>query len=196
VVGHWTGDASGAASHWGQVRFIHAPVRARQLQRVVAEHEAHWLLVADSLDEELAEAVVSAARAASPDLQVAMLGAVEDSERWDRWVRRGCKAYLRAAVGAEELIQSLAASDGGRFVVIDQQVVEALHRRQTQPTEKLTRREAQVLNLLKTGLRNAEIAVQLGVKSSTVEFHVRNLLEKFAARNRTGIVERARRLGL
>lgn len=49
----------------------------------------------------------------------------------------------------------------------------------------LTRRECQVLNLIRQGQRNREIARELRIAESTVHKHVQNIFEKLDARNRT-----------
>lgn len=49
----------------------------------------------------------------------------------------------------------------------------------------LTRREYQVLNLIRQGQRNREIARELRIAESTVHKHVQNIFEKLDARNRT-----------
>lgn len=49
----------------------------------------------------------------------------------------------------------------------------------------LTRRERQVLNLIRQGQRNREIARELRIAESTVHKHVQNIFEKLDARNRT-----------
>jgi DNA-binding NarL/FixJ family response regulator len=42
-----------------------------------------------------------------------------------------------------------------------------------------------VLALLTDGLTNAEIADRLGLRSSTIKFHLRNLFTKLGVENRT-----------
>lgn len=67
------------------------------------------------------------------------------------------------------------------------------HTLQTLPARKkrskrhlpLTRREYQVLNLIRQGQRNREIARELRIAESTVHKHVQNIFEKLDARNRT-----------
>ncbi|HET7812969.1 MAG TPA: LuxR C-terminal-related transcriptional regulator [Candidatus Baltobacteraceae bacterium] len=54
----------------------------------------------------------------------------------------------------------------------------------------LTGREAEVLSLLVGGLRNAEIASRLQISPSTAIFHVKRLLVKMDARNRTELVSK------
>lgn len=54
----------------------------------------------------------------------------------------------------------------------------------------LTTREAEVLSLLVNGLRNAEIGARLQISQSTAIFHVKRLLVKMEARNRTELVSK------
>ena len=52
-------------------------------------------------------------------------------------------------------------------------------------TAQLTPREREVIELLRLGSRNREIAERLVLEESTVKRHVRNILRKLGARNRT-----------
>lgn len=56
------------------------------------------------------------------------------------------------------------------------------------PTLTITLREGEVLELLREGLRNKEIAVRLHLSPRTVEKHVERLLRKSGARSRTHLV--------
>jgi DNA-binding NarL/FixJ family response regulator len=49
----------------------------------------------------------------------------------------------------------------------------------------LSRRELEVLALIAEGATNAEIAERLVIAPSTVESHVKRILRKLGARNRT-----------
>ncbi|HTI14241.1 MAG TPA: response regulator transcription factor [Dictyobacter sp.] len=49
----------------------------------------------------------------------------------------------------------------------------------------LTERERQILDLMRKGQKNREIAGELGIAESTVHKHVQNIFEKLHARNRT-----------
>jgi LuxR family transcriptional regulator, maltose regulon positive regulatory protein len=64
------------------------------------------------------------------------------------------------------------------------------------PSEPLSGREMQVLELLAAGRSNKEIADELVVVLDTAKKHVGNILDKLAAANRTQAVARARALGL
>ena len=50
--------------------------------------------------------------------------------------------------------------------------------------QNLTQREAEVLELVATGLSNGEIASRLGITENTVKIHLRNILEKLHLQNR------------
>src|SRR5439155_10830467 len=60
----------------------------------------------------------------------------------------------------------------------------------------LTPRERQVLELVSHGMRNREIADRWGISEETVEVHVRNILDKLGAKDRTAAVSIASRRGL
>ncbi len=52
----------------------------------------------------------------------------------------------------------------------------------------LSKRELDVILQIKDGLRNPEIAANLGLSTKTVENHVRSILQKLGAKNRTEAV--------
>lgn len=56
------------------------------------------------------------------------------------------------------------------------------------PRNKLSKRETEVLLLIKEGYRNPEIAEKFGLSIKTVENHVRSILQKLGAKNRTDAV--------
>jgi LuxR family maltose regulon positive regulatory protein len=62
--------------------------------------------------------------------------------------------------------------------------------------ESLTARECDVLRLLATGARNAQLAEELGVSAGTAKWHVAHVLAKLGATSRTGAVVRGQELGL
>jgi DNA-binding NarL/FixJ family response regulator len=61
---------------------------------------------------------------------------------------------------------------------------------------KLTNRQRDIFRLLLQGCSNKEIARQLGVLEGTVKVHVRAMMQKLGARNRTQIAILAARCGI
>ena len=62
--------------------------------------------------------------------------------------------------------------------------------------DDLTPREIDVLKLIQAGNRNKEIAHRLSIAETTVNFHVKNLMDKLRANDRTHAVAIAIRRGL
>jgi LuxR family maltose regulon positive regulatory protein len=60
----------------------------------------------------------------------------------------------------------------------------------------LSPRESEILRLLATGASNQDIAASLVITQETVKRHVRHILAKLSATNRTQAVVRARDLQL
>ena len=60
----------------------------------------------------------------------------------------------------------------------------------------LTPRETQVLQLVAVGMRNKEIAAALGITEETAQVHVKNILAKLDAKDRTAAVAVAIRRGI
>lgn len=64
------------------------------------------------------------------------------------------------------------------------------------PASPLTRREIDVLKLVKEGLTNASIAEQLYISERTVKFHLTSIMSKLYAKTRTEAVNTALKRGL
>jgi DNA-binding NarL/FixJ family response regulator len=62
--------------------------------------------------------------------------------------------------------------------------------------DDLTVRELEVLQLIRDGYRNKQIADQLAIAETTVNFHIKNLVDKLGANDRTHAVTIAVRRGL
>ena len=62
--------------------------------------------------------------------------------------------------------------------------------------ERLTARETDVLRLVADGLTNREIAGRLGISQNTVKNHLKNIMAKVQADNRTQLVRLALELGM
>lgn len=60
----------------------------------------------------------------------------------------------------------------------------------------LTAREIEVLELIAQGLRNREVGKALGITEETIKVHVRNIMEKLSAQDRTEAVTMALRRGI
>lgn len=71
-----------------------------------------------------------------------------------------------------------------------------VHMSPTKESAKLTKREREVLNWVKFGKTDADVAGLLGTSNRTVKFHIENAMHKLQANNRTEAVARALAQGL
>ena len=55
----------------------------------------------------------------------------------------------------------------------------------------LTRREAEILDLIKNGLTNEEISEKLFVSKNTIKFHIKNIYIKLDVKNRAQALKMA-----
>ena len=100
---------------------------------------------------------------------------------------------LLAAVRA--VAQGLVALDPAIAALLTPQA-SPLVRPEPDGDERLTEREAQVLELLALGLPNKSIAMELGISEHTAKFHVGSIMAKLGAASRTEAVALAARRGL
>lgn len=132
------------------------------------------------------------------DVGVPVVVLVRDVDRAASALGAGARGVLPRAVDAERLVACLMAVRA-QLDVIDEHFG-ALIRRVPPPgdgpTEPLTPREEEVLELLAEGRSNREIALALEISPHTAKFHVDRILLKLDASGRTDAVVRAVRLGL
>lgn len=128
-----------------------------------------------------------------PDTQVIMLTVYEDTENIFNALAAGASGYLLKRTTSTELlaaIQDVLKGGSPMTAHIARKVVQSFHRSgpSPQPTENLSQREAEVLDLLSHGLIYKEIAEKLGISYETVHTYIRRIYEKLQVRTRTEAV--------
>jgi DNA-binding NarL/FixJ family response regulator len=137
--------------------------------------------------------------AAQPGLPIVALAA--DQGALAQALGFGASALLPAAVDSETLAAALLASARGLVSIPRQEIATLLpHEERIEPalnapTESLTPRELEVLQLMARGLTNRQIARRLEISEHTVKFHAGAVLGKMNARSRAEAVARAIGLG-
>lgn len=104
----------------------------------------------------------------------------------------GVRGYLAKSASGAELIAAVRAVAAGNQVLTAEAARVIIEGRNA----PLTAREHEVLQRLVAGRRNAEIANDLSLSLKTVEFHVRNVLQKLGARSRAEAVSFALQRGI
>jgi len=136
----------------------------------------------------------------NPDSKVLLLSAREREDALYEALRAGADGYLLRDVAPDELARAVRVVASGEVLVQQQLASKLLSRVGKQgrayPTDALTVREREVLQLLARGLRNKEIAARLYVSERTVNFHLANIYQKLNVSGRTEALSKALEQGL
>ena len=129
----------------------------------------------------------------SSDTGFIVLTTLAGDEEIYRALEAGARGYLFKDMARADLIHAIrAVAKGQRFIPaqVGSRIAESL------PRTGLTAREIEVLEFVAAGQKNKEIAFQLGVSEATVNVHVKHILEKLNASDRTQAVTTALRRGI
>jgi DNA-binding NarL/FixJ family response regulator len=134
-----------------------------------------------------------AIRGEFPTAKVVMLTTSDCEAEIHRALRAGAAGYLLKSTPKSDLIDAIRSVHAGRKQVAREA---AARLAEHVGEEDLTARELEVLRLIQEGHRNKQIADQLGIAETTVNFHIKNIVEKLHANDRTHAVTIAMRRGL
>ena len=128
-----------------------------------------------------------------PETAAIVLSVYGGDEDIHRCFQAGARGYLmKSSPGPEILTAIRAAAAGKRYLT--QEMGERLAGRM--PCSELTSREAEVLQEIVHGKSNKEIAASLGLRESTVKWHINALLAKLGVEDRVQAIVHALRRGL
>jgi DNA-binding NarL/FixJ family response regulator len=134
-----------------------------------------------------------AIRGEFPRARVIMLTTSDSDGEIQRAMRAGASAYILKSMPKGELLNVVRSVHAGQRHIppeVAARLAEHLG------DEDLTTRELEVLRLIRDGHRNKQIADQLAIAETTVNFHIKNLVDKLGANDRTHAVTIALRRGL
>jgi DNA-binding NarL/FixJ family response regulator len=134
-----------------------------------------------------------AIRAEFPLARVIMLTTSDGDGDIQRALRAGAVAYVLKNTPKKELVAVIRSVHAGQRHIppdVAARLAEFLG------DDGLTAREMDVLRLIRDGHRNKQIAARLEISEATVNFHIKNLVSKLRANDRTHAVTIAVRRGL
>lgn len=136
---------------------------------------------------------IQAIRQVSPDARIIVLTTYDGDVLARRAIQAGATAYLLKSSLRKELVETIRLVHAGRRRIpsdVASTVAEHL------ADETLTAREVEVLRLIASGGSNRRIAEALSITEETVKTHVKHVMGKLAANDRTHAVTIAMRRGI
>ncbi len=137
--------------------------------------------------------VTRAIRERRPECKVLVLSAYDTDEDVFRALQAGASSYLLKDTPSAELVQTIRDVHAGHKV-FNADVASRLAEHVASPS--LTPRQQEVLVCLARGKSNQEVASTLFISEGTVKAHVKAILAKLDARDRTQAIITAMRRGL
>jgi DNA-binding NarL/FixJ family response regulator len=134
-----------------------------------------------------------AIRTGSPDARIIILTTFEGDVEMQRALEAGARGYLLKSMPPREIVAAIRQVHAGRKSIpaeVASQLAEHLGE------ETLTAREIDVLSRVAGGNRNRDIAEQLVISEETVKVHMKHIMEKLGASDRTEAVAIALRRGI
>ena len=137
--------------------------------------------------------VLIAIRSESPEARVVMLTTFEGDVDIRRALEAGARGYMLKNMPPKDLLEGIRQVQAGKKRIPAEV---AAHLADYFGDDALTEREIDVLQHIAGGNRNRDIAEQLFISEETVKVHVKHIMEKLGASDRTQAVAIAVRRGI
>ena len=134
-----------------------------------------------------------AIRAEFPEARIIMLTTFQGDVEIQRALQAGARGYLLKSMPPKDMVAVIRQVHAGKKRIPSEIVA---HLAEHMGEEDLTSRELEVLRHIAGGNRNRDIAERLFVAEETVKVHVKHIMEKLGAKDRTEAVAIAVRRGI
>jgi DNA-binding NarL/FixJ family response regulator len=134
-----------------------------------------------------------AIRSEFAEARIIILTTFEGDVEIQRSLEAGARGYLLKSMPPKELLEGIRQVHAGKKRIPPEIVA---HLAEHLSEEALTPREVEVLTQVAGGNRNRDIAERLFISEETVKVHVKHIMEKLGASDRTDAVAIALRRGI
>ena len=134
-----------------------------------------------------------AIRAEFPEARIILLTTFEGDVEIKRALEAGARGYLLKSMPPKELVEVIRQVHAGKKRIPPQLAAQLAEH---MSDEALTTREIEVLRQIAGGNRNRDIAEQLFISEETVKVHIKHIMEKLGASDRTQAVAIGIRRGI
>jgi DNA-binding NarL/FixJ family response regulator len=153
--------------------------------RLFREHMPDITLLDLRLPDQSGIDVINSIRAVYPDARIIMLTTFDGDIDIQRALAAGARAYMLKSMPPSDLVAVIRQVYAGLKRILPEI---AAHIAEHLGDEALTEREVEVLRHIVEGNRNRDIAQQLYISEETVKAHVKHIMAKLGASDRTEAV--------
>jgi DNA-binding NarL/FixJ family response regulator len=134
-----------------------------------------------------------AIRAEFPEARIIILTTFAGDVEIQRALEAGARGYVLKSMPPKELVEAIRQAHTGKRRILPEI---AAHLAEHYSDEALTDREVEVLRHIAGGNRNRDIAERLFITEETVKVHIKHIMEKLGASDRTQAVAIGVRRGI
>jgi DNA-binding NarL/FixJ family response regulator len=180
-------------AHQPDMKLVGRAATGRQAVEEFRRVQPHITLMDLRLPDMSGISAVTAIRAEFPEAQVIVLTTFEGDVEIQRALAAGVRAYLLKSAPLEELVEAIRKVHSGRRH-LPAHVAESLAEHFS--GDALSEREVEVLKWMAEGDRNRDIGERLSISEETVKVHIRHIMGKLGAKDRTQAVSIGIRRGV
>jgi DNA-binding NarL/FixJ family response regulator len=136
---------------------------------------------------------IVAIRAEFPDARIIMLTTFEGDVEIQRALEAGARGYMLKSMPPKDLVEGIRQVHAGKKRIPPQLAAQLAEH---MSDEALTTREIEVLRQIAEGNRNRDIGEKLFITEETVKVHIKHIMEKLGASDRTQAIAIAIRRGI
>jgi len=133
-------------------------------------------------------------------IKVIVLSMYDEEKIFRECVEKGADGFTLKDADPDELVFTIREVHEGRHLINFDRIIE-----QARPNAffdsfrdkyRLSRREVQIIKLIKEGLTSKEIAKQLVLSEGTIESHRKNIFQKLSINSRVELVNKAHEMNI
>lgn len=173
--------------------------KGSDLRKGIAEAQPDVLLLDLQLPDISGEVLAEELLRQFSKLKILILTSLDNIQKVRSLIRIGCAGYSLKNVSRESLLLAIeTVYNGGAYIdpILKEELLRDSLKKKTSGTPEVTKREKEILLMLKDGNSSQQIAEKFYLSIRTVENHRKNLLHKFDVKNSLALLKAAQDFGV
>ncbi len=172
-------------AHQQDMQLVAMAATAREAIDEFKQHQPDVTLMDLRLPDMSGISAVAAIRADYPEARIIMLTTFEGDVEIQRALLAGSRGYVLKSTLLEDLVEVIRKVHSGRKH-LPTELAQTLAEHFS--SDSLTEREIEVLQHIAQGNRNRDIGERLAISEETVKVHIKHIMDKLGAKDRTQAV--------